>query len=175
MGEAAAKRDWMRFGVVTAVMLAAVAAILALQPGSADLILPDGKRMRFSLQPALDASAVIQLHLVTVVWALVVGPIQFILPKGTRLHRALGWTWVAAMATTAISSLFIREVNDGAFSPIHVFSAWTLVSLPLAIFFARRGNVRAHQSTMIGLYIGLLIAGALAAAPGRVVWDMFVG
>jgi len=28
---------------------------------------------------------------------------------------------------------------------------------------------------MIGLYIGLVIAGVTAIAPGRVIWDMFFG
>ncbi len=167
--------EWKRFAVTMAVSLLAIVGILALQPGSVDLAAILQIRPHLDLAPLWRASPLIQVHVLTVFYALLVGPIQFLLPKGTALHRFLGWSWALAMFTTAVTSLFIREINHGAFSPIHIFSVWTLVSLPLAIWFARSGRIGSHRSTMIGLYIGLVIAGLLAIAPGRLIWDMFFG
>lgn len=175
MAERTGGSEWTRFLVMSVVSLAVVAGILALLPGSVDL-------SGFGhMEPQLDMAAfraapeLVQFHLATVILALVLGPIQFVMPKGTRGHRMLGWVWMLAMGSTAISSLFIREINDGQLSPIHIFSFWTMISLPLAVWFARKGMIGAHRSTMIGLYIGLLIAGALSAAPGRLTWDIFFG
>lgn len=167
--------EWKRFASVMALSLLAIAGILALQPGSVDLAAILRIEPHLDLQPLWRAAPLIQVHVLTVFYALLVGPIQFLAPKGTGLHRALGWTWALAMLTTAVTSLFIREINHGAFSPIHIFSVWTLVSLPLAVWFARTGKISSHRSTMIGLYVGLVIAGLLAIAPGRLIWDMFFG
>lgn len=164
-----------RFALTMAVAGLAIVAILAMQPGSVDLAAILRIQPHLDLEPLWRAPLIVQVHIVTVLYALFVGPIQFLLPKGTALHRTIGWSWVLAMLVTALASLGIREINHGQFSPIHLFSVWTLVSLPLAILFARRGNIRAHRGTMVGLYIGLVIAGLLAIAPGRIIWDMFFG
>ncbi|HEX5613162.1 MAG TPA: hypothetical protein VFX67_10940, partial [Burkholderiales bacterium] len=50
---------------------------------------------------------------------------------------------------------------------IHALSAWTLISLACAVYFIRRGNVRAHKGFMVGTFLGLLGAGVAALAPGR--------
>ena len=172
---AARASELKRFAWVMGLSLLAIVGILALQPGSADLASILDIRPQLDLAPLWRAPLLIQVHVLTVFYALLVGPIQFLLPKGTTLHRVVGWTWALAMFTTAVTSLFIREINHGALSPIHIFSVWTLVSLPLAIWFARSGRVASHMSTMIGLYVGLVIAGLLAIAPGRLIWDMFFG
>jgi uncharacterized membrane protein len=84
--------------------------------------------------------------------------------KGTASHKRLGRVWVAVMLVVAISSFWIRR--DG-FSWIHLLSIWTLISLAAAIWFIRRGNVRAHQGFMVGTFLGLVGAGIGAFAPGR--------
>ena len=64
-----------------------------------------------------------------------------------------------------------ESIRDGAgFSVIHLLSAWTLVSLALAVHFIRRGNVRAHKGFMIGTFLGLAGAGLGALAPGRALY-----
>jgi uncharacterized membrane protein len=121
-------------------------------------------------------SLTIKLHLLGAVTALGLGIVQMVGVKGTGLHRVLGWSWVAAMALTAVSSLFIREINRGAFSFIHLLSGWVIIALPMAIVFIRRGHVRLHARFMTGLFVGgLLAAGALAFLPGRLMWRMFFG
>jgi uncharacterized membrane protein len=88
--------------------------------------------------------------------------------KGTASHRLLGRLWVGLMVGVAVSSFWIFEMRQGAGpSWIHLLSVWTLVSLTAAVWFIRRGNVRAHQGFMIGTFAGLLGAGIAAMAPGR--------
>jgi len=123
-----------------------------------------------------QAPIAVQLHLVAAVSAFLLGLMQFALPKGTGLHRTTGWIWVVLIATAAVSSLFIRMVNHGAFSFIHILSGWTLVVLPMAVYAARRGDIARHRGRMTGIFIGgLLIAGTLAFMPGRLMWRLFLG
>ena len=119
----------------------------------------------------MTLSTPVALHLAAVLPALLLGAVQLATPKGTRLHRSLGWLWVVAMAIAAISSFWILGLNKaGGFSVIHLLSLWTLISLALAIWFIRRGNVRAHKGFMIGTFLGLAGAGAGALAPGRTLY-----
>jgi uncharacterized membrane protein len=108
------------------------------------------------------------IHLAAVAPAVVLGIAQLAMKKGTPAHKTLGWAWVLAMAVAAVSSFWIFELRNGAgFSVIHLLSVWTLVALGCAIWFIRRGNVRAHKRFMIGTLLGLAAAGAGALAPGR--------
>ncbi|MFT4255182.1 MAG: DUF2306 domain-containing protein [Caulobacter sp.] len=118
----------------------------------------------------------IQIHVAAALTALVIGTVLMVGVKGTRLHRTLGWTWVLAMASTAISSLFIREMNHGAMSWIHLLSGWTIVALPMAVYAARRHNVHMHRRFMTGLFVGgLVVAGGFTFLPGRLMWRVFFG
>ena len=107
------------------------------------------------------------LHLAAALLALLLGVVVLSLTKGTKLHKALGRTWVALMLVVAISSFWIVEIGKDSFSVIHLLSAWTLISLALAIWFIRCGNVRAHKGFMVGTFLGLAGAGLGALAPGR--------
>ncbi len=118
--------------------------------------------------------AAIAIHLVGVGIAVPLGAWVLWRPKGTRPHRLLGRLWAAAMLAVAISSYWLRSFGGG-FSFIHLFSVLVLVSVPLAIFYARRGNIQAHLSTMRGLYVGLLVAGGFALLPGRLVGTLLFG
>src|SRR5207302_4157241 len=95
------------------------------------------------------------------------------LRKGTAMHKALGRIWVALMLIVALSSFWLTGIRQGGFSVIHLLSAWTLVSLALAIYFIRRGNVRAHRGFMIGTFLGLAGAGLGALMPGRALYAFF--
>jgi uncharacterized membrane protein len=116
----------------------------------------------------------IKLHLISVLIALGIGIALLIGVKGSRLHRTLGYTWVAAMMIGAVSSLFIRIINHGALSYIHLLSGWTIVALPMGVAFARRHMARRHARMMTGIFTGgLVLAGALAFMPGRLMWNIF--
>jgi uncharacterized membrane protein len=114
---------------------------------------------------------VIGLHLAAALLSLVVGAVLLAREKGTPSHKRLGRLWVALMLVVALSSFWILEIRDGAgFSVIHLLSAWTLVSLAFAVYFIRRGNVRAHKGFMVGTLLGLAGAGMGALAPGRTLY-----
>lgn len=106
--------------------------------------------------------------------ALAVGAGMLMRRKGTPSHKLLGRVWVGLMAAVALSSFWIFEIRRGAGpSFIHLLSVWTLVGLALAIYQIRRGNVRSHRNFMVGTFIGLLVAGAFAMAPGRALYRLF--
>ncbi len=91
-------------------------------------------------------------------------------PKGDGRHRLLGRAWVVLILWTAVSSFWIRHINDGAFSWLHVLSVVTLVTVTLGVVNALRGNVPAHRGNMVGSWLGSM--GAMVAAvavPGRMI------
>ncbi|WP_018717040.1 DUF2306 domain-containing protein [Arhodomonas aquaeolei] len=128
------------------------------------------------LQPLLAAPAVIQVHVAAAVLALALGIAQFTLRRGGTRHRRVGRIWVALMAVTAISSLFIHELRVwGDWSPIHVLSLVTLATLVQAVRAVRAGHVRAHRAAMVSLFAFALIgAGAFTLVPGRLLHAVFI-
>jgi uncharacterized membrane protein len=117
---------------------------------------------------------IVILHLAFAVSALALGAMVLARTKGTAAHKLLGRGWALLMAVVALSSFWIFEIRQGAGpSLVHLLSVWTLVSLACAIYFIRRGNVRAHAAFMIGTFLGLAGAGAGALAPGRALYRLF--
>ncbi|MDE4131932.1 DUF2306 domain-containing protein [Phaeobacter sp. QD34_3] len=126
------------------------------------------------LAPLTQASAPIPLHAFGAMGAFVLGVAQFVLAKGTLLHRAVGRLWVGLMVAVALSSFFIWELRMiGAFSPIHLLSLFTLFWLWRAVAAARRGDIAAHRRLMKILFVcALLGAGAFTFLPGRIMHDV---
>ncbi len=123
-----------------------------------------------------QASLAIRLHVAGAALALLVGTILMAGRKGSGLHKFLGWGWVVAMATVAASSFFIHVHGMGRLSLLHLLSGWVLFALPFAVVAVRRGNVRSHRRTMTGIFIGgLLVAGLFTFAPGRLMFQVFLG
>ncbi|MEQ8557971.1 MAG: DUF2306 domain-containing protein [Henriciella sp.] len=131
-------------------------------------------RFRIDLSPLLNAGTAILVHVSAAVVTLLVGTVLMFAPKGFRLHRTLGWTWVIAMALTAGSSFFITMIFETHFSPIHALSAWTMIGLPMGIAAIRRKDVARHRKEMTGMFVGaMLVAGLFSLLPGRLMWDVF--
>ena len=107
----------------------------------------------------------IALHLAAALGALLLGAMVLAARKGTPAHKAMGRAWAGLMVAAAVSSFWIK--GSGGFSWIHLLSAWTLLSLACAVYYVRRGNVRAHRRFMLGTFLGLAGAGLGALAPGR--------
>ena len=109
--------------------------------------------------------------------AVIMGSIQLISAKGTKQHQVLGYLWVSMMMYVSISSFFISEIQLwGAFSPIHLLSAWTVITLCTGIYFARTGNIKAHQLNMQLLYgLALILTGLFTLLPNRVMGQMLFG
>ncbi len=110
-------------------------------------------------------------HVVGALTSVVLGGYQvWRRPKGDTRHRLLGRTWVVLILWTAISSFWIRQINEGAFSWLHVLSVVTLVTVTLGVVNAVRGNVTGHRGNMVGSWLGA--CGAMVAAvavPGRMI------
>ncbi|HJV40569.1 DUF2306 domain-containing protein [Caulobacter sp.] len=163
-------------GVVLAVLVVVVAAP-KMFTGMGGFLLERGVHPHAPDWSLLAAQPLaIKLHLTAALTALLIGVALMMRVKGTGLHKTLGWTWVIAMGVTAVSSLFIRQLNPGHFSFIHLLSGWTIVGLPGAIYAIKRGKVAVHRRAMTGMFVGgLLLAGLFAFIPGRLLWTLFLG
>jgi uncharacterized membrane protein len=148
----------------------------AIMGGAITLLTATLTVLSFGTAPSTEPeamSAALIIHLGTVLPALPLGAYILISRKGGRLHRLLGRIWAGMMVVTAISSFWLR--NNGHLSLIHIFSVITLVSVPLAVIAILRGNVERHRRAMLGTYIGLVVAGAFAFAPGRLLGSWIGG
>lgn len=120
------------------------------------------------------------LHLATIVPAFAIGAFQLLRCKGTPSHKLLGRIYMLLMLATGFITLSMpaevgpRFLNHFGF--IHIFSFLALFSVPIAYFAARHGYIRAHRASMISLYLGgILIAGAFAFSPGRMLHKWLFG
>ena len=128
-------------------------------------------------RPLWEDGPVIATHALVAIFAIVAATVQMALPKGKGPHRVLGYVWLAAMALVALWSFWIHEFRViGPFSPIHILSAITLVTLVYSLRAARRGNIAAHRASMTSLYVfALLITGAFTLLPGRTMHAVIFG
>ena len=120
------------------------------------------------------------LHLATVVPAFVIGAFQLFRRKGTPSHKLLGKIYMVLMLATGFITLAMpaevgpRFLNHFGF--IHIFSLLALFNVPVAYIAARRGYIKAHRGAMLGLYLGgILVAGAFAFSPGRMLHEWLFG
>ena len=114
---------------------------------------------------------VVYVHFIAALAAMAIGAVQLARPKGTAGHRVIGWTWAALMMVVALSSLWIPAFL--AFTWIHLFTLFVMVTLPLALYRAHRGEIAGHAKGMRGVYIGgLIVAGVFAFMPGRVLGNL---
>ena len=129
---------------------------------------------RHTNQPAAKLSPWLIVHLSAVLPAIPIGAVMLSRRKGDRLHRLIGRVWATLMLVAALSSFGIHEVM-GHLSPIHILSLITLISLPYAIWNARRGRIAKHGLTMTILYASLIIAGYMTLIPTRLLGHFLFG
>ena len=127
--------------------------------------------------PLMNAPLAVQLHVAAVIAAAAGILAVAMCAKGTRVHKWFGRTFVFGMAAAALTSFWIRELNHGSLSFIHIISLVTLFGLAGGIQAARRGDVASHRFAMaFTAFGGLGVAGAFAIfRPGRVMWHVFFG
>jgi uncharacterized membrane protein len=116
-----------------------------------------------------DLGPLIWLHLASVMLPLAITPVQLLRRRGDGAHRILGWIWALSLFATALISFGIRDINDGGFSFIHIFSTVTIVTVPMLVFAARHHRIARHRGAVRGLVTGaLLTAGYFTLIPSRV-------
>ena len=130
-----------------------------------------------TLTPLWNDGIIISIHAIVAIGAMVLGAFQFILPKGTPVHKGLGTLWVTLMVIVAVSSFWIHEFKIfGPFSAIHLLSIVVLFYLFSGIRAARRGEISKHKHQMSQLYLlALLITGAFTLLPGRTMHAVMFG
>lgn len=115
---------------------------------------------------------IVLIHVCTALLALIVGATMLVREKGTPIHRLSGRIWVGLMLVAVLLSFGIRRT--GSFSPIHLLSITTLISISVALVALYRHDILTHRRWMGGTYVGLLTAGALSLQPhrrlGHLVW-----
>ena len=115
-------------------------------------------------------------HVATIFLALALTPAMMLRRRGDRLHRRLGWVWCSAMFLTAALSFFIRGINDGGLSFIHILSAFTLIQVPVIAWSARTHRIGQHRATVRAMVAGaLIIAGIFTFPPGRMFGEWLFG
>lgn len=118
----------------------------------------------------------ILLHVACVVPAVPLGAWLMLDRKGTPRHKMLGKVWVVMMLLTAITALFIHQINPGGFSPIHLFVPLTFHSAWKTVATARHGDIAAHKKALVRFYLGaLMIPGIFAFMPGRLMGTWLFG
>jgi uncharacterized membrane protein len=134
-----------------------------------------------TLEPLLQAPVFIQIHAGLALSAVALGAVQFLAPKGTIPHRAVGYTWVTLMGLMLIAAFVNHDILAyGLFSPkvcshgkltcgsIHILSIGTFLALPYAVLHARQNNIQHHRAMMFVLFMIVLVLGtALTAIPHR--------
>ncbi len=61
-------------------------------------------------QALWNDGAVISVHALVALVAMGAGAVQLASPKGTTLHKAVGYFWVGAMCVVAVSSFWISRI-----------------------------------------------------------------
>ena len=115
-----------------------------------------------NLQPLLSASWEIQLHVYTLVLALVAGTGQFFVTrKGSPIHRRLGRWFLGLMLVSALVTLLIhvRDPQNPFFglSLLHLYVPPVVGLCALAWFGAVKHRIRLHRFAVVGLYFGSLL------------------
>ena len=162
-------RSWKTIIVISMLAYAVLSWLILKNADTSNL------HFRIDITPFLTSALVLKVHVVSALKTFAVGvSLLSGLPTGARIHKQLGWAWVMTMLSTAVSSFFLIGLNGGHFSWIHGLSAWTVISLPFAVYAARRHDVKKHSTTMRGMFFGgMVIAGLFSFLPGRMMWHIF--
>ena len=130
-----------------------------------------------SLSPLLSASPAIQIHVAAAVLAMPVGAFALLRRSRDPLHKMAGRLFAVLMAVTILSSFFIWSIRMiGPFSPIHVLSVLSTVTLVSSVVHIRRRQIAKHAAAMRALYWQALgIAGLFTLLPGRLMHRVIFG
>ena len=99
------------------------------------------------------------IHSVFSIAALVLGSVNLLQTKGTKIHKVLGGIFIVCMFISATSSF---GIYNNKFSVIHILSLLVIIWLSRAIYairFKPKNWLHIHASSIGAAYIAILIAG----------------
>jgi len=120
--------------------------------------------------PILSASLVVQLHLAAALPAVLLGPIVLFRRARDRLHKVLGYVWIAAIVALSLTGLLIPGdfALIGRAGPIHLLSLLAIWGVGEGLVRIRRGDVAGHLAAMRSVWFGAVgLAGLFTLLPGR--------
>ena len=128
-----------------------------------------------TFSPFLTASPAVQIHVVAALVSIALIPPVLWRVRRDGWHKKLGYVWICAMVVTAISSFWISGIGVfGRFSPLHLLAVLSLVTMGVAIYWAIKRNIHAHQRALRNLSTyGLGIPSVLNFLPGRTFSNAF--
>lgn len=115
----------------------------------------------------------LQLHLIAIVPALLLGPFVLFRERGDRLHKVLGKIWSVLMLVGCLLSFGITY--NGSYSWLHGLAFFSIYQKIKGLRAIRLKNVRVHKRAMVGSYLGSVAAFLSAAViPNRMInnWIM---
>jgi len=156
------------------VLLGGLGGIVAGAPGllkkvaGGRLHTPDPKL--FTAQPPA-----LQIHIVALAFAVVLGAALMASRKGRAFHRAAGWTWAGTVLAGSAALVWLGVV-DGRWGPLDLLLIYVLPLMVTGLWFARRHRESVHGACMMWLFYGSIVfPGALTLLPGRLLWRLFFG
>jgi uncharacterized membrane protein len=130
-----------------------------------------------NLDVLISAPPAIQTHVAAALGALAFGGAQFSTRPGSRLHRRMGYSWVALILVVTISSFFINaNPVIGRFGWIHGLSLFTTIAVFAGLAAALTGRRRAHEAFMKNIFwFALVVTGLFTLLPGRMMHAFVFG
>jgi uncharacterized membrane protein len=115
----------------------------------------------------------LQLHLMAIIPALLLGPFVLFRERGDRLHKVLGRIWAILMLVGCLLSFGVTY--NGSYSWLHGLAIFTIYQIIRGLRAIRLKNLRVHKRAMVGSYLGSVAAFLSAAVlPNRIInnWIM---
>jgi uncharacterized membrane protein len=98
----------------------------------------------------------IAVHAIAAAFSIMFGAFQlFGRAKGGPVHRIIGRVWVFAMYVVTSTSFGIQTLNGG-FTWLHGLAVFTIFTVSIGLWAARKKKIQAHRSFMKGSYFGVL-------------------
>ena len=115
----------------------------------------------------------LQLHLIAIVPAVLLGPFVLFRERGDRLHKIFGRIWATLMLAGCLLSFGVTY--NGSYTWLHGLAIFTIYQIIRGLRAIRLKDLRVHKRAMIGSYLGS-VAAFLAASvlPNRMInsWIM---
>ncbi len=113
---------------------------------------------------------IILLHIISALLVLILG--IFLFGKRNKYSNFLGQLRLITMFLVAMSGFFIK--TSGNFSPLHLFSIITIISLLSALRAKSQKDFITYNKRVVGPFIGLLIALPFTFLPDRYLGAKFL-